>query len=116
MLEDSTVTCITDSVPVGTETVIDEIIPIIECEYIEVLDSTLCFEVGADTTYMDIDVYDFSEECSTMYHYAEDVLYDVPGTVASKTASQHSSRLVCLVPTVCGSPVRRTTNAQLAKV
>lgn len=77
-LEDSTVTCITDSTLVGTETVIDEIIPIIECEYIEVLDSTLCFEVGADTTYMDIDIYDYSEECSTMYHYAGDILYNVP--------------------------------------
>lgn len=77
-LEDSTVTCLTDSTFIGIQTVIDEIIPIIECEYIEVLDSTLCFETGADTTYMDIDVYEYEETCTTEYNYAGDIHYDVP--------------------------------------
>lgn len=72
--------CETDSLPEDTLEVIDMIIPIDTCVYFEPpLDTTICWTYDYDTTYTTIIEYEYFENCSTIYHYAGDVHYDVAG-------------------------------------
>lgn len=69
--------CDTTETVVGEIEVIDTITPIDTCVYIEVIDDIMCFNIGADTTYVMEDVIEIDINCDTSYFYAADTLYDV---------------------------------------
>lgn len=71
--------CVTDSTVVGVESVITDITPIVDSLYVEEWDDWVYNTVGYDTTYVEVDVYDVTETCDTMYFHASDTLTDVPG-------------------------------------
>lgn len=76
-LTDTIFDCMTDSTEVGTETQIDEIIPIDSCFYFEPLDDIICVTYDYDTTYTETPVYEYEITCDTMYYYASDTLFDI---------------------------------------
>ena len=71
--------CDSDSVFVGTEFIIDDIVPIVDSIYIEEWDMWAYNEVGYDTIYAEIDVYDVFQSCDTMYFHPGDTMLNVPG-------------------------------------
>lgn len=71
--------CDTDSTLTGTQTVITSITPILDSIFVPQLNNYYVFQVGADTTYAEVDVYSYTETCDTMYLHPADTLYDVPG-------------------------------------
>jgi hypothetical protein len=71
--------CTEDSMLVGTESVIVDLIPILDSVFIEAWDEWVYQEVGVDTIYEEIDLYDVEVICDTMYFHASDTLYDIPG-------------------------------------
>jgi hypothetical protein len=71
--------CTEDSMFVGTESVIVDLIPILDSVFIEAWDEWVYQEVGVDTIYEEIDLYDVEVICDTMYFHASDTLYDIPG-------------------------------------
>jgi hypothetical protein len=71
--------CYDDSVLVGQEMIITDITPVVDSIYIADWDEWVYNTVGFDTTFAEIDVYDVNAVCDTMYFYASDTMYDVPG-------------------------------------
>ena len=71
--------CTEDSTFTGTESVIVDLIPILDSVFIEAWDEWVYQEVGVDTIYEEIDLYDVEVICDTMYFHASDTLYDIPG-------------------------------------
>lgn len=71
--------CTTDSTLTGTEDVIESIAFVYDSIWVEALNEYYVFEVGSDTTFTTVDVYDFTETCDTMYFHASDVIMDEPG-------------------------------------
>jgi hypothetical protein len=71
--------CETDSVLVGTEQVIESIAFVYDSVWVEQLNEYYVFVVDQDTTFATVDVYDYLEECDTVYFHAGDVLTNVPG-------------------------------------
>ena len=85
--------CTTDSTLTGTEDVIESIAFVYDSIWVEALNEYYVFEVGSDTTFTTVDVYDFTETCDTMYFHASDVITDEPGKVESARSlhDHHSS-------------------------
>lgn len=69
--------CDTTETQVGEIEVIDTITPIDTCVYIEVIDDFMCFEIGADTTFVTEPVFEIEVTCDTTYYYASDTLFEV---------------------------------------
>lgn len=71
------VDCDTTQTQIGEQEVIDTITPIDTCIYIEVIDDIMCFEIGADTTYIMEPIFETEVTCDTSYFYAADTLLNV---------------------------------------
>lgn len=69
--------CDTTQTQIGEQEVIDTITPIDTCVYIEVIDDFMCFEIGADTTYVIEPIFETEIICDTTYFYASDTLFDI---------------------------------------
>ncbi len=69
--------CDTTETVIGQIEVIESITPIDTCVYIEVIDDIMCFNIGADTTFVMQDVIQTDIACDSSYFYAADTLYDV---------------------------------------
>ena len=76
--------CLDDSVFVGQELQITDISPIVDSLYIEEWDEWVFNTVGYDTTFAEVDVYEVSVVCDTMYYHAGDTMLDVPGRLLVK--------------------------------
>ena len=76
--------CADDSVLVGQELQITDISPIVDSLYIEEWDEWVFNTVGYDTTFAEVDVYEVSVVCDTMYYHAGDTMLDVPGRLLVK--------------------------------
>lgn len=76
-----TLECNVDSTFLGTDSVIVDIIPILDSSYVEEWDEWVYTEIGLDTLYAEVDLYDVAEICDTMYFHASDTLFDVPGQI-----------------------------------
>lgn len=71
--------CSTDSTFVGTEEVIESIALVYDSVWVEQLNEYYVFEVGADTTFAQVEVYEYTQTCDSMYFHASDVITDEPG-------------------------------------
>lgn len=71
--------CETDSVLVGTEEVIESIAFVYDSVWVEQLNEYYVFVVDQDTAFTTVDLYDYLENCDTVYFHAGDVLTNVPG-------------------------------------
>ena len=69
------INCTTDSVEIGTEIVIVDIEPIDSCTVF--LGEIICVPIGADTTFAEMPIYEYSETCDSNYFYASDTLFNV---------------------------------------
>lgn len=74
-LTEEQIICTTDSIEVGTETIITNIEPIDSC--ITFLEEIICVTIGFDTTFAEVPVFEYSQMCDTSYFYAADTLYDI---------------------------------------
>jgi hypothetical protein len=71
--------CVDDSLLVGQELQITDISPIVDSLYVEEWDEWVYNTVGYDTTFSEVDVYEVSVVCDTIYYHASDTMLDVPG-------------------------------------
>jgi len=76
--------CYDDSVLVGQELMITDIAPVVDSVYIEEWNEWVYNTVGYDTTFSEVDVYDVTPVCDTMYFHASDTLMDEPGRLLVK--------------------------------
>ena len=73
--------CITDSIYDGIDSMIVDIVPILDSIFVEDWNEWVYQEIGLDTLYETFDVYDVVETCDTMYFHAGDTLTDIPGQI-----------------------------------
>lgn len=73
--------CVTDSTLLGTEWVISDIVPILDSVFVEDWNEWVFNVVGYDTTYVEVEVFDVSTFCDTMYFHPGDTLMDIPGRI-----------------------------------
>jgi len=73
--------CDVDSTFVGIDSVIVDIVPIVDSIFVEEWNEWVYQEIGLDTLWEHIDMYDVVETCDTMYFHAGDTLYDIAGQI-----------------------------------
>ena len=76
--------CDTTEVQVGEQVVIDTITPIDTCVNIvielpngTIIEDVQCYQIGADTTFVTVPIFETEIDCDTTYFYAADTLFEV---------------------------------------
>ncbi|MGF1564266.1 MAG: T9SS type A sorting domain-containing protein [Flavobacteriales bacterium] len=76
--------CDTTEVQIGEQEVIDTITPIDTCVNIvielpngTIIEDVQCYQIGADTTYATVPIFETEIDCDTTYFYAADTLFEV---------------------------------------